>query len=311
LQLQSGDNSGYLLRNTVQTGLERRRPYTFFLQPGADNPISEFFLRVWIDLNQDGVFTDSIELMVDPVEPIGITGWSQPITIADSVPLGETRMRIALQALLTPEDSIRPEACGNLLFGEVEDYCIRIDDLCPEVIPVVLETGENNVQIAWNPVLEAFGFIYRYRKVGDDEFSEATITVDTMITLGGLEECTDYELQTLSVCVQDTSSWKSFVFKTQCPPNAVRDLLPVAENVRVYPVPFSDALTVEFIPVLTGSGNLRLHDILGQQVHSEDLSFARDALQQVNVSALERLPHGLYVISLESLNRRQVFKVVK
>jgi hypothetical protein len=133
IRLQSGSDEGYLLNNTVQTSLERKRAYQFHVKPASTFPDAEFFLRMWIDLNQDGLFTDSSELLVDPLDPVTSDGWTQSITIQDSVPLGNTRMRIALKAILD-QDTIRPESCGNFLFGEVEDFCINISDLCPEVI---------------------------------------------------------------------------------------------------------------------------------------------------------------------------------
>lgn len=309
IRLRSGSNDGYLLTNTPLTGIERKRPYVFHVAPGTTIPGAEFYLRMWIDLNQDGVFTDSTELLVDPVSPISASGWTETIVIADSVPLGNTRVRIALKSVING-DTLRPQACGTFLFGEVEDYCISIEDLCPEV---QIRTGlitETHAVLHWSPVNEVIAYVYRYRALSDQGFMDPEITTDTSVTLTGLEKCKDYEFQILGVCVQDTSSIVSFVFSTACP-NATVDPLPIASDVIVFPVPFSDNLTLSLRPLISGRATVQLFNMMGVELQRYAVVLDQDVVQQVQFSRMDRLPHGVYLIRIVSGNRRHTLKVVK
>lgn len=71
---------------------------------------------IWVDWNQNGIFEAS-ELALNQQGSSTINGAITPPTSADT---GITRMRIAAVALQTPQE------CGDIGFGEVEDYCVRI-----------------------------------------------------------------------------------------------------------------------------------------------------------------------------------------
>ena len=270
---------------------------------------TQFYLRMWIDLDQDGMFADSSELLVDPVGPIDVNGWTQTITISDTVALGQTRMRIALKAI-TGQDTLRPSGCGNFLFGEVEDYCISIDDVCPEVVPVLLNVTETTAVIKWDDIDASIIFIYRYREVGAMQFSDPELTQDTIIEIMDLKKCKEYQLQTLSVCVQDTSSWQDFFFKTQCP-NAVVDVLPVASEAQIYPNPFSDQFILAMRPDISGMAEVRLFNMMGAQLEGRIIDLQQGIAQQIEFTSLDNLAHGMYLVILQSGDRQQVFKMVK
>jgi len=75
-------------------------------------------IRVWIDYNRDGDFSDAGELVFDP----GISSYavSGVINVANSVPEGTKRVRIITRYRYAPEP------CGPVDNGEVEDYTVRI-----------------------------------------------------------------------------------------------------------------------------------------------------------------------------------------
>jgi hypothetical protein len=264
---------------------------------------------MWIDLNQDGVFVDSSELLVDPVDAISATGWTQTIVIEDTVALGQTRMRIALKSIVGT-DTIRPSACGSFLFGEVEDYCISIDDVCPEVEPLLRSITETSAVISWTSIDASIVFIYRYKNIEDSDFSDPELTMDTIIEITGLKKCEEYVLQTLNVCVQDTSSWQEFFFETECP-NTVSDILPVAEDILLYPNPFDDQFTLSLLPLSSGNATLRFINMMGMELEVRPLVFVQHLHQQIVLNGLDALPHGMYLVYLEMGSRRQVLKVIK
>ncbi len=118
----SGNNSGY--RTFISpTDIEVNIGETLELEvtPGfiGFNVIAN--VKVWIDLNADGEFSDE-ELVSTGT---GFTGThSDEILIDDSAQPGLSRIRVVAN------NTFIGGACGggNLLTGEAEDYCIQIND---------------------------------------------------------------------------------------------------------------------------------------------------------------------------------------
>lgn len=116
--------------------------------------LSTGFARVWIDYNQDGVFNETTE-MVFSNPNFGITT-SGNIAIPPYAPTGITRMRVAFKYASTTGNTT-PLACGvlesfNLPSGEVEDFCIRIDN---NTNIQNIDT-DFNINVYPNPFLEYF-----------------------------------------------------------------------------------------------------------------------------------------------------------
>jgi serine protease len=308
LRLRTGSNDGYLLRNTTQTGIERKRPYSFHVTPAATFPGAQFYLRMWIDLDQDGEFRES-ELLVDPADPVSVQGWTETITIPDTVPLGQTRMRIALKSVIDG-DTLRPDACGNFLFGEVEDYCISIDDVCPEVQMTLAGVTQGFAQIIWPGIDASIAYVYLYRNINDLEFMDPMITQDTFIALTGLMSCSAYHVRVLNVCIQDTSSWQDLYFETECP-NATREVLHLAEYLHAYPNPFDAQITLTMRPLISGQAYVRILDLMGREIRMTRVHLEEGRSTQIEFRDLRSVQHGMYLILIEAGERRQLLKMIK
>lgn len=105
------------------------------------NPFSEGY-SVWIDYNQNGLFTDAGEqVWIHPVTKD--TSVSGDFTIPANAILGTTRMRVSMQFNQVPTNP-----CGDFRFGEVEDYSINITD---ESLSVAKEFNKDDVKVSPNP----------------------------------------------------------------------------------------------------------------------------------------------------------------
>lgn len=100
---------------------------------------------IWIDLNQDGDFTDDGELLFSQSVVGGANG-SNPAPVLGSILIpsnalnGETRMRVSMR-----RDNKTGNPCETTGFGEVEDYTVNI--LAPTnnlVYTHLLDFGANN-----------------------------------------------------------------------------------------------------------------------------------------------------------------------
>ncbi len=87
--------------------------------------ISNFFtadlVRVWIDFNQNGSFTDPGERVV--ATTVSTNPAVASITIPVTASIGPTRMRIRMYWQPSDPD---PGPCGNTAYGQVEDYTVNI-----------------------------------------------------------------------------------------------------------------------------------------------------------------------------------------
>ncbi len=122
----TGNDGGYRFFESPFLPLVRDSVYSITLDPGyMQFPFNQWW-RVWIDLNQDGEFQDSLEKVFD--SGAGVTGQvSGSIMLPDSVPTGPTRMRVSMKfpGFVSPSG---PDACETFAGGEVEDYCILMVD---------------------------------------------------------------------------------------------------------------------------------------------------------------------------------------
>lgn len=90
------------------------------LVAGQNNSSPNWRWRVWIDTNQDGIFTSAAELVFD-------SGAQQQLTtngrfFIPYTPLGGlTRMRVSLKW-----GSVVATPCDSYNYGEIEDYCVNI-----------------------------------------------------------------------------------------------------------------------------------------------------------------------------------------
>jgi hypothetical protein len=117
----SGDDGGYRAPSLTPINLDVNAPYAFTLTPGQDGQEMQQYTRIWVDLDQDGVF-DASEIIYDQsaAAPGVVT---DVLTIPGTATLGSTRMRVQMAYQGYGSDPL-PAACGTFVSGEVEDYCI-------------------------------------------------------------------------------------------------------------------------------------------------------------------------------------------
>lgn len=305
--MPTGSDDGYFGYLTERTALERGRTYPFYIDPGFATEACPMFLRVWIDLDQDGTFNDSTELLLDTVDMTG-DGVGGQFMLADTLPRDITRVRFAAKPR-TETDTIPPSACGIFDFGEVEDYCIRVDEPCPapETIDTV-RVEEELAVLVWDKVENAFGYLYTYNEVGEEPGDQMN-TSDTTVTLEDLDKCTEYVFRLISVCPQD-SNGLVFRFTTKCE-SSVQDLEPLIADVNVFPNPFSDRLNLRITPRESLNGSINLFTSTGQLVYSErfDLFAGQEFTTGIDVD--QRFVNGMYFLVLNTEQGVLTRKVVK
>ncbi len=215
----SGDNNGFgdFTGTTITVG--PGSTYDISMTPGFNGGAFSQQMRVWIDYNQDGVFSNNDELVFSPQNGNGTA--SGTVTIPLDAPLGLTRLRVGTR--FASGQAITP--CPSPGFeGEYEDYCVLITgDLPTCEIPSGLNAVVENftdVTLGWSSVLAATGgYVYALREVVSMVWISST-SVDNF-AISTLPPCIDYELRVASVCADgEVSDFSTpFAFSTGCFPD--------------------------------------------------------------------------------------------
>jgi chitodextrinase len=116
----STGTAGYENFTAISTNVVRGSANTITITPTWTSTVYSEAYRVYIDYNQNGVFTDAGESVYSKAGSTATTA-TGTITIPTTATLGATRMRVIMRYSTTPTTS-----CGTFTYGQVEDYTINI-----------------------------------------------------------------------------------------------------------------------------------------------------------------------------------------
>lgn len=135
---RSGNNGGYHIYDSTFIVVSAGEDYSFTLTQGND---FQEAVRIWIDFNRDGDFSDGNELVYEGLIP-SVSSIAGAISIPWGATQGITRLRVGMQW------NVYPSNCSQYQNGETEDYCIQI--LPPTAISV-LNSDRAKLQLYPNP----------------------------------------------------------------------------------------------------------------------------------------------------------------
>ena len=221
LNNETESENGYGDYTGLSTNLNTAEEYDITLNIGYSGFPFDENIQAWIDFNQDGIFDETTENIINLEEDI-LSEFSGKFTVPEDAVPGLTRLRIAIKWRGAVGDSSIPGPCDSYMFGEVEDYCVNIVQtvaqcFVPEGLSLIAAPAQNDVSIGWNAALGATDYQYRYRIQGTNDWMVATSNNATSIAMTNLESCTAYEIQTQSLCEGMMSDFsETFVFNTTC-----------------------------------------------------------------------------------------------
>ncbi|NNE29798.1 MAG: S8 family serine peptidase, partial [Saprospiraceae bacterium] len=190
---ESGDNGGYALFSS---------PILLF-EPFSTNEIqatigyqqNSFTENVvaWIDYNQDGEFTED-EIILNDAEVEVVSG---NFVIPETALPGLTRMRVkvSFQTNLLG-------ACDSQYEGEVEDYCVIINDGsydCAAPLNLAAAVQGNAASLSWDNPTNAEAFLIDVSQQGQNDWTSYQ-TSDNPFPIPPFDDCGDYEVRITTIC---------------------------------------------------------------------------------------------------------------
>ncbi|MEM7369989.1 MAG: GEVED domain-containing protein [Bacteroidota bacterium] len=202
----SGDNNGFAEWVSSDLAFDPFATYPIRLVPGSNAAPPVILWRIWIDINQDSVFSDSTEVVYQSPPSQGVVNGT--LALPSYVPLGRTRMRIGAKILTV--DGAYPEACGGYELGEIEDYCIRFVAPCGPINQIELSRRQDSsgmVDVSWTSGHPDHQYLLEYRPIGG---SWTQTMVDShSVSLGPLTACEQYQFRVQPICEEDTGEMVS------------------------------------------------------------------------------------------------------
>ncbi|MDB5270813.1 MAG: hypothetical protein JWP58_3853 [Hymenobacter sp.] len=116
----SGADAGYYNGTASSTTLAAGSAQTISFSAGFVGTAYSEYVKVYIDYNQNGVFTDAGELVVSAAASTAATTRTGSFTVPASAKNGATRLRVVLS------DNSATTSCGSYSYGETEDYTVNI-----------------------------------------------------------------------------------------------------------------------------------------------------------------------------------------
>lgn len=240
---------------------------------------------VYIDWNQDGFFSRG-ELMAE-VKTTNDVEAHASFTVPFDADTLLTRMRVIMQDI-----NVSGGSCArSRVFGEAEDYCVRISEAkgCPAPLRLnaTYDADANLTTLDWR-ASAAVGGDYRLRyRLRDSQEAWTEIDLDTTVTtISGLNLCGAYEVDIASLCADGVGEYRRFYFNEVCTSADTPELAEV--DWAVFPNPAATLVNVRY----TGASRveaLRIFDLQGRELR-----------KTTGVTSLRvaDLPAGIYLLRL-------------
>ncbi len=306
----TSENDGYKFFTETSFNIEKNKPSTISITPSYAGAFYSEHFRVWIDYNQDGSFDDVSELVFDPVDTnTTVTG---SFVVPSNAVAGHTRMRVAMSFAGFGGD--KPEACGEIVFGEVEDYCVFIKDtvVTPQSCDAptgleVPELGKTNVKLNWNKVALAGKYTLEYKLASDTIWEQLPNILEPPIAIGGLIADTTYVWRVQSNCDVDNSSFSVVDTFTTAKPDATTYI--GADRIfSLFPNPVQGQVSIFFREAGLSNISISVRTVNGTELlHTQNESVTAAEIR-LDIS---HLVAGMYFITIQSDQGTYVQKLIK
>ncbi len=297
----TGNNNGYFFNTNVSFDFKRGETVPITLYPKFSGAEYSDKVAVWLDVNRDGLFDDS-----DSVFHEVYTKDEGEVLLNIEVPMdmesGSTRMRVIFSF------NVSEKGCDDFDYGEVEDYCVNIQDCFFDVNSLGIETTKVSASLSWNNP-DKLTTTLRYRKLGTGEWNVKTVT-EHIVNLDNLEKCTNYELQFSVNCQEGATDFSSSInFKTKCE-SSTQDLVDISELI-IHPNPVSDVLNIDFKSSISSKYDWHIYNLQGKEIQSKENVKLLQGKNEIHIPIEHTLVSGIYFLQFNNDTFSKTMKFIK
>ena len=265
-------------------------------------------LGVFIDYDRNLMYDEEDgEEVLKLVFEDGSLQESGSFTIPENVALGVNRLRLVIGTAF--DQSVGAcEENTNSFSGEVEEYCIIIENPCDLDFAAELDgVDQSGAFFVWEELEIADAYNVRFKKTSesDNDWTDLA-TLDPEIMIGNLEECTEYEFEVRGVCPFDTSRFKNrIVFESFCP-TSTKDFDLVIGSISSYPNPWSSEFTLSLESRESTEITIELLSNIGQSIGQSTRTRLSEGQNKIPLQNFGEVASGIYFVKItdESGNSR-------
>ncbi|MEO5647447.1 MAG: T9SS type A sorting domain-containing protein, partial [Chitinophagaceae bacterium] len=174
---------------------------------------------------------------------------------------------------------------------------------------------ENSATIFYQKIYPKLFYFIRFKEVSASKW-DTLPTRDTMVMLPSLKPCTDYVVESKTICDSDTSRFKTMLkFKTRgsgCNTVASGDQVASLDRMNVFPNPFVDNLHVQFNAITRlPNSKVRLLNMNGSVLQEKILGDLISGNHIIDLQPSSNLPPGMYFVQVYSPKGGLTKKVMK
>ncbi|MBK8620828.1 MAG: S8 family peptidase [Saprospiraceae bacterium] len=279
----------------------RDSTYKLHVLPGfSESPFTEEY-SVYIDYDQNNIFEENEKVLSRRTS--SVDGAETNVTIPSNALEGVTRMRVimAFQNHNIPCDD------SDFEYGEIEDYCIRIETTpaCFFSGGIVVDSVDRqNVAVSFTPTNDALFYIVLYKKLNETDYDTLLVS-DNPFLLSGLDSCQIYVLSMAADCGNVAPVFSDPVlFESPCR-TSVGNVL-AEEIITVTPNPSSISFRVNHLPE-SADVSFEIFDLYGQ-VFKLEFTFSE---KNYNVVWPDFSVSGIYFLRILWKNQSVVKKIIK
>jgi hypothetical protein len=188
--------------------------YNLSVSVGTCGTNNNNMMKVFIDYNQNGLFTDAGETVYATATPsVGANVQNASIVIPSTALPGQTRMRV-VTVQTTSANNVMP--CGTYSWGETEDYTVTIAPAptCPQPTNITLVDANNTTALLqWSNGGSETQWQIEYGVQGFTQGTGTTVIVNSNPgAINGLTPNTFYQAYVRAICSPgDSSFWTGLV----------------------------------------------------------------------------------------------------
>jgi hypothetical protein len=275
--------------------------YNLRVLPGfSESPFTEEY-SVYIDYNQNAVFENHEKVLTGRTS--STNGVNTDVTIPSDALEGVTRMRVimAFQSHNIPCDD------ADFEYGEIEDYCIRIEKSASCLFAGGIKVDSvdvQNVSVSYTPTNDALFYIVLYKKVNEADYDTLLVS-DNPFVLSGLDSCQIYILTMAADCGNQVPVFSDPVlFESPCRTSVGN--VNITPEITIIPNPSVNTFNVVNLPGSAGI-TFELYDLFGQTIQVNPVLLNN----QYVVEWPADIVSGIYFLRIPTKNQYVVKKVVK